>query len=176
MYRNLPKRPGDGSDGSPPSEAWLFAQAIQGKPIPKIVSPGTQSRGKREDLERMAQFSSRHAEELRRLQGAEAEARHKRAILEWAAGISTHAEEKLRALERKEAEEREAWRRAESFVESLLVGSWDPRNHPRAPKGQPDGGQWVEMGGRGGAGGGSGAPITTASYSGPKKVDAQQVS
>jgi hypothetical protein len=145
MPRNLPKRPGDGSDGSPPSEAWLFAQAIQGKPIPKIVGPGTQSRGKREELERLAQFSTRHAEELRRLQAAEAKARHEREILEWAAGISTHAEEKLRALRCKEAEERGAWRRAESFVESLLEGSWDPSQHPRLG-GPPNAGWWSTSG------------------------------
>jgi hypothetical protein len=85
MHRNLPKQPDDASDGLPPSEAWLFAQAISGKPIPRIVSPEAKARAKREELERLAQLSSRHAEELRGLQAAEAEARHDREILEWAA-------------------------------------------------------------------------------------------
>ena len=177
MYRNPPKSPGDGSDGSAPSEAWLFAQAILGKPIPKIVRPETKAQAEREELERLAQFSSRHADELRRLQATEAEARHNREILEWAAGISTRAEEEVRAMQRKEAEEREAWRRAESFVESLREDSWDSSQHPRAPKGQSDGGQWVAKGG--GAEDGSiaatGTPATKASYSGPRKVAAQQV-
>jgi hypothetical protein len=75
MHRNSRKKPADGSDGLPPSEAWLFAQAILGKPIPRIISPLAQAKAKREELERLAQFSSRHAEELRQLQSAEAEAR-----------------------------------------------------------------------------------------------------
>lgn len=152
MYRNLTKPP---NDGSAPSEAWLFAQAVLGKPIPKIISPETEARAEREELRRLAQFSTPHAEELRRLQAAEAEARHDRKILEWAAGISTHAAEKLRALQRKEAEEREAGRRAEAFVESLLEGGWDPSQHPRASKGQPDGGRWIDKGGGAGAASGS---------------------
>lgn len=123
MHRNPRKQPADGSDGSPSSEAWLFAQAILGKPIRRIVSPETKARADREELERLAQFSSRHAEELRGLHAAEAEARHDREILEWAAGISTRAEEKLRALQRKEAESREGWRRAEQFTEMLLEGN-----------------------------------------------------
>jgi hypothetical protein len=178
MHRNLRKQPADGSDGSPPSEAWLFAQAILGKPIPRIVSPEAKSRAEREELQRLAEFSSRHAEELRRLQAAQAEARHDREILEWAAQISTEAADKLRALQRQEAEEREACRRAEQFAETLLEGNWDPSQHPRAPKGQPDGGQWIGKGGGAGAGSvaATGTPITGASYSGPKKVVAQQVS
>src|SRR5262249_33595132 len=35
---------------------------------------------------------------------------------------------------------------AQSFVESLLEGDWDPGQHPRAPKGGSDGGQWVAKG------------------------------
>ncbi len=34
MHRDLRKQPGDGSDGSPPSKAWLFAQTLLGKPVP----------------------------------------------------------------------------------------------------------------------------------------------
>ena len=134
--------PGDGSDGQAPTESWLFAQAIQGKPIPKIVRPEVLARAKRAELEKLAQFSSRHADELSRLRYVEAEARHDRELLEWAAQISTEAEDKLRALQQKEASEREAWRRAEKFVE-MLESNWNSSQHPRAPKGQPDGGQWV---------------------------------
>ena len=136
------------------------------------------ARAEREELERLAEFSSRHAEELRRLQAAEAAAGHDREILEWAARISTEAADKLRALQRKEAEEREAWRRAEQFAETLLEGNWDPSQHPRAPKGQPDGGQWVGQGGGAGAGGGSDAAeaaamriaATTASHTTSKGI------
>jgi hypothetical protein len=82
MPLNLSKQAEDGSDGAPPSEAWLFAQAILGNPIPRIVSPEAKARAEREELERLAQFSSRHAQELRRLQTAEAEARRKRELLD----------------------------------------------------------------------------------------------
>lgn len=177
MYRNLRKQPVDGFDGSPPSEAWLFAQAILGKPISRIVSPEARSRAEREELQRLAPFSSRHAEELRRLQAAEAEARHDREVLEWAAQISTEAADKLRALRCKEAEEREACRRGEQFAETLLESDWDPSQHPRAPKGQPDGGQWIGQGGGAGEGGGSDTggsgdalAATTASHSTSKSI------
>ena len=83
------------TDDSPPSEAWLFAQAILGKPVPRIARPEVKARAKREGLERLAQYSTRHAEELRRLRAAEVEARHDRELLEWAAQISTEAADKL---------------------------------------------------------------------------------
>src|SRR5947209_8100811 len=125
MYRNRSTSPGDGSDGSAPSESWLFAQAILGKPIPRLLSPQAKARGEREELEHLAQFSSRHADQLRRLQAAEAAASHDREVLQFAAQISEEAADKLRALERKEAEERQAWRRAERFIGSLVEGGWD---------------------------------------------------
>jgi hypothetical protein len=148
MYLNLPKWPSDGSDGSVPSEARLFAQALLGKPIPRIVSPESKARADCEELERLAQFSTRHAQELHRLQATEAQALHDREVLEFAAQISTQAAGKLRANERKEVEEREAWRRAELFAESLLEDNWDPSKHPRLG-GPPNAGWWVTT--RGGA-------------------------
>jgi hypothetical protein len=72
MHHNLSNPPGDGSDGSPPSEAWLFAQAILGKPLPTIISPEAKARTDREELARLAQFSTRHSEQLRALRSAEA--------------------------------------------------------------------------------------------------------
>ena len=157
MYRNPPKSAGDGSDGSPPTEAWLFAQAILGKTVPRIVSPEAKARANREELERLAEYSSRHAEELRRLQATEAEARHDRELLEWAAQISTRAEEKLRALQRKEAQERAGWRRAEQFAELLLEGSWDSSQHPRG--GYPQNRGWWSPAGESG-----GAPTTLVGF------------
>jgi hypothetical protein len=46
------------TDGPPPSEAWLFAQAIMGNPIPRIVSPEAAARAKRDELQRLAQLSA----------------------------------------------------------------------------------------------------------------------
>ncbi len=159
------------SEGKAPTEAWLFAQAVLGKPIPKIISPEARARDKREEMERLAQFSSHYAEELRRLESAEAEARRNRELLEWAAKISPRAEAKLAAIVREETEQRDAWRRAEQFAARLLEGQaaelrerssydthsltiteWDP-NQPRQPQGTPQGGQWSPTGG--GAVGGS---------------------
>jgi hypothetical protein len=177
MHRNLRKQPCDGSDGSPPSEAWLFAQAILGKPIPRIVSPETAARAKREELERLAQFSSRHAGELRSLQAAEAQARHDRELLEWAAQISTECERKLRPLQRQEAEEREAWLRAERYAEQLLEERWDPSQHPRLG-GPPNAGWWVTTKGSGqGTEPSSGRTIaaTPASHTNSKGIPAQLV-
>jgi len=147
MHRDGQDQCSDGSDGSAPSEAWLFLQAIKGNPIPKLINPETKARAEREELERLAQFSSSHAEALHRLDAAEAEARHERELLEWAAKISTDCERKLHAIEQREAVERDAWRRAEEYSERLREQTYDPSKHPRAPKGQPDGGQWVAKGG-----------------------------
>jgi hypothetical protein len=72
----------DVTGDSPPSEAWLFAHLVLGKPIPRVVSPETKARAARDELERLARFSLRHAEELRKLEATEAEARHDREVLE----------------------------------------------------------------------------------------------
>jgi hypothetical protein len=64
MHRILHKHIADGSDGSPPSETWLFAQAVLGKPIHRVLNPEPEARAKRVELERLAQPSPRHAEEL----------------------------------------------------------------------------------------------------------------
>jgi hypothetical protein len=154
------KKSPDVNIDSPPSEAWLFAQAILGKPIPHNVSPEAMARANLDELEWLAQFSSRHAEELRQLQSVEADARHDRELLVWAAQISTHAEEKLRDLQRKEAEERAAWRRAERFYETHYASltEWDEAGHPRHSKGTLEGGRWAPKGGGGASAASSARP------------------
>ena len=148
------RKPAEVADDTPPSETWLFAQLMLGQPIPRIVSPQAKAKAHREELERLSRFSSRHAEELRKLESAEAEARRDRERWEWAARISTRAAEELRALQRKEAEEREGWRRAEQFYEAYRAGmiEWNETDHPRQPKGTPVGGQFAANGGGGGDG------------------------
>jgi hypothetical protein len=76
------------TDDSPPTAAWLFAQLILGKPIPRIVDPGAKALAKRDELERLARFSSWHAEELRQLQFAEAEDRRERELLDGGANLT----------------------------------------------------------------------------------------
>jgi hypothetical protein len=138
------KRSGDGSDGSPPSEAWLFAQAVLGKPVPSASRAEADARARREHLEWLAAISPEDARRVRGRLSEEADAKAKQELLEWVAQVS-----------------------------GVREAQWDPSQHPRAPKGQPDGGQWVATGGSAGA---STSPVTGASYSGPKKVVAQQVS
>lgn len=153
---------------SPPSETWLFAQAILGRPIPSILSAEVEAKTRRAELERLAPFSPRHARELRVLQAGEAQARRSREVLQWAAGISTQAGDQLRTLQQKEADEREARHRAARFYESYSASltEWDEADHPRAPKGTPIGGRWTEKGGGGGgANTGSGRPSSDNSPS-----------
>ena len=163
MHRNSARQAGDDSDGSPPSEAWLFAQAVLGMPIPRFANPKTAGASKREELERLAQFSSRHAEELRKLQSDEITEADNRELLEWAAQISTRTEDTLRALQWKEAEEREAWRNAEQFAEILLEGNWDPSKHPRLG-GPPNAGWWATTCGAGASGGAAPSLGTTGNF------------
>ena len=169
------------SDETPPTEASLFAALIRGEYIPPIMNPEARARAKREELERLAQFSSWHAEELSRIKAAEVEARRERESLEWAARFSTRAEEMLRALRQKEAEECAAWRQAEEFYERYVanVAEWSPEQ-PRVPAGSSQGGQWAKGGGGGPGGGETSAsdqpPVGFASHSHPKRIVAQQVS
>jgi hypothetical protein len=136
---------------SPPSEAWLFAQTILGRPIPRVVTPTIKARTSRAELERLAQFSFKHAQVLHRVEAAQRDARHNRELLEWAAQVSPGAHEKLRAINQDEVKERRAWHAIELFTEAdPLITEWNETDHPRAPKGTPIGGQWIEKGGGGG--------------------------
>ena len=169
MVRNLSKQTGDSSDSAAPSVAWLFAQCILGKPIPDPAAAARCARADREQLEWLAQISTTHAEQLRRLQGAEGEARHQRELLEWPAQISTEHAAELRRLKVEEYEAQEAQQRWEQYYQeySANVTEWNEVDHPRQPKGTPDGGQWVGTGGGGtGRTAATGTPISTASYSG----------
>jgi hypothetical protein len=109
-------------------------------------------------LEWLASFSTRHADELRRLQSAEAEARRQRELLEWLAQISEEHERKLRRLLQEEAAAREFQRRAEQLSGTMLEANWDPAKHPRLG-GPPNAGWWATAsGGRGGQGSTGSAP------------------
>lgn len=156
MDRKSRRPPGDGSDGSPPSEAWLFAQAILGNPIPGPASAAAKARANREYEEWLAAISPRHGEALRKRQGDEAEARRQRDLLAWCASISTECESKLSALLSEEAEHivlLETWQRYSDDY-SASIAEWNP-DQLRKPPG-PAGGQWVAQGGAGGSGGAAG--------------------
>jgi hypothetical protein len=139
------------NNGTPPTAGWLFAQAIFGKPIPNPASAHAETRRQREELERLATISPRHAAELRRQESEEAEARHDRELLEWLAQISPEHASKLRSIERAEAEEREAHEVWQQFYDDSIVqeGRWDPSKHPRG--GDPvNRGRWSRTAGSGG--------------------------
>lgn len=170
MQRDLREVRGDGKNGLPRNEAPSFSQAPSSTPSSLALSPEAKAVAQRQQLQRLAEFSPRHAVELRKLQAAQAESRHGREILEWSAQFSTRAEEKLRALRTREGKEREPWRRADRYAERLFreqparsetrppahsyhasaaeIFEWDP-DQPRHPKGTSVGGQWSPQGGGG---------------------------
>ncbi len=145
-----------GVGGSPPSEAWLVAQQLLGKPIPNSAAAAAEARRDREHLEWLAQISTRHEAELRRLRGEEADARRRREQLEWLAKISTRHKSELRKLQRVEAEAHDAAARSHAFQESVNVqeADWDPAKHPRGSFPQNPG--WFSP-----TGGSSGTNATT---------------
>ena len=127
MDRNFCKKPVEGSGGAPPSEAWLFAQALLGKPVPNPLRAEADARIRRERLEWLAAISPEDARRVRGQLSEEADAKAERELLEWVAQISG------------------------VHVSGVHEAQWDSAKHPRAPKGQSDGGQWVATGGSGGA-------------------------
>ncbi len=180
MAQFRPFHPPADADDNPPSESWLFAQAIQGKPIPVIVRPEARERARREELRRLATYSSRHAEQLRRLEAADAEARHEREQLELAATYSPQAEARLNEILRRERDVCEAWRRAEEYAARLrreleqdrprakppatlsATEAWNEADHPRQPKGTPQGGEFAPKGAGATAPAGSAPPAAPA--------------
>ena len=145
---------------SPPSEAWLFAQALLGNPVPHAGSTRAEAQAQREYLQWLAEISTDHEHQLQSQLQADAAARAEREQLEWLATISTEHERKLRTVLSKEAEEREAWRRAQQFSERLLEGDWDPSKHPRGAYAQNRG--WWSPGS--GAGSAAAAPVRAGGF------------
>src|SRR5436190_639354 len=114
-------------------EAWLFAQAILGKPLSAASVQVSNVNLVREQLEWSAQISPKRVDQIRELQSADAEAHRKRELLIWAAGISTKAEAKLRDLLREEAAAEEASHGHERFYETnrASIAEWNETDHPR---------------------------------------------
>lgn len=167
MPSNLRGVRGEDANGLPRNEAGSLSQALSRTQTSLAFRPMANAAAQRQQVQRLTAFSSRHAEELRKLQAAEAQSRHSREILEWAAQFSTFAEEKLRALRTQEDKERETWNRADRYADRLSdvhpersesqppghsyqtsaaeILEWDP-DQPRQPKGTSGGGQWVSQG------------------------------
>src|SRR5262249_8017974 len=128
------------------------------------VRPAEGIRAKRDQLERLAPFSSRHAEELRSVREIEAKDRRGRQNLEWCAQFSTDSETKLRKVLMEEAEAREGRPRCDLFTNPLRESGWDSSKHPRGGYSENRG--WFSPADGGGAGhpgiGGGGDLATNA--------------
>ena len=146
-----------------PSDSWIFAQLLLGKPLPRIVTPQIRETAKLAEMVRLLGNSSRQAEELLGMEAAEPDALCRRELLEWSATISTRAEDELLALRCKESEEREARRRISRLFEnpSDRIIEWQEADHPRELKGTTKGGQFAPKGGGGGSGGSPSKPTTS---------------
>ena len=110
---------------------------VRGQRMPSVSRAEAEARRERENLEWLAQFSTRHADELRSLLREEAEAKAaaiaEREQLEWMAQFSTRHADELRHLLREEADARQAKEDLLRFAESLNTqeAQWDPAKHPR---------------------------------------------
>ena len=140
---------------SQPSEAWLFAQALLGNPIPDPRAAAERARAERERLEWLAQISTEHEGQLRQHACDDGEARRQRQQLEWLAAISDEHERTLLALLRAEALARQSQQPCDGYagLSALQEQGWDPSKHPRRG-GAPNAGWFASAGGAGGSGGG----------------------
>jgi DNA-directed RNA polymerase subunit F len=153
MDRNFRKVAGvAGAGASPPSEAWLFAQALLGKPVPSASRAAADARANREHLEWLASISPEHERRLHCQLSEEADARAQREQLEWLATISPRHESQLRRLLASEAEAAEAQERAQWLAEGsqLQEAQWNAAKHPRGAFPQ-NRGWWSPTGGAGGS-------------------------
>jgi hypothetical protein len=162
------------SDNSPPSEAWLFAQAILGKPIPRVASREANVRADREFQDFVASISPEYNRRLQDEQAARAAAAADRELLQWAAQISARAQRQLEQLLAAEAEARESQQRAEAFLEALHAQEayWDPSKHPRLGH-DPNAGWFAMTGGT--AGGAANQSVGRQLSAGPPSVKFQTV-
>ncbi len=91
------------ADGAPPREAWLFAQAILGRPIARTTAATRLAGADRDQLEWLASGSGTHQGASHCLKSDQAEAKREREQLEWLARISEEHSRKLRILLQEEA-------------------------------------------------------------------------
>ncbi len=130
-------------NGSPPSDALLFAKAILAETISDAPLPAAQANAERERLEFLAQFSTRHEEQLRKMRESEAESRRQRKQLEWLASIIAEHERTLQTVLEDEAATREAQQQRDAAIESWNAQeAWDPAKHPRLGR-PPNAGWWA---------------------------------
>jgi hypothetical protein len=86
----------EGASASPPSAAWLFAQAVLDKPLPSASAAEADARAKREQYEFLAAIWPERARELRGQLCPEADARANRELLEFLEQIAPERAHELR--------------------------------------------------------------------------------
>ena len=155
MKRQSQTHSGLPSDGSPPSAAWLFAQAILGNPIPNPYAAAERRSPKNAESWsgwppscRGTRFSCADCKATRPKPAASATSSSGWPRSPIGTSGNWHAA-------REEADRDKAQRTWERFYEDYRTGlteQWNP-NQPRQPKGTPVGGQWAPKGGGGGGGG-----------------------
>jgi hypothetical protein len=130
------------------SEAWLFAQAILGKPIPSVSSVRAAAQAKRDYLNFVAAIAPERKYLLDRETQAKSAAAADRKLLEWLAKISPRHEQQLQRELAAEAAAAEAQRRFEQYAEELIAqeAQWDPAKHPRLGH-DPNAGWFASKGG-----------------------------
>jgi hypothetical protein len=99
----------------------------------------------RQKLERLAEFSPRHADMLRGLVRTERANLQSQDLREWCAAISSPNDTNLQRSLKKRSPSGTVPNSIDRLGDSLLSEEkdWDPAKHPRAPKGQPEGGRWI---------------------------------
>lgn len=143
----------DRRSGSRVIERSPFVRAIQGESTSSAENSGVKALTERQELERLARFSSRHADGLRSLKVAESDTRRDRQRLGWCAQFSTESEAKLRNLLIEETGKHRGPRPAEQFTKTLRE-TWDASKHPRG--GYPENRGWWSPAGGGSGGTGAG--------------------
>lgn len=142
----------NGSGASPPSDAWIFAQQLLGKPITRPPSKGRVAGIDPEQLAWLESVSPDSIDRLRDSLREEHDPTVERSQLEWLAEVSSRHENQLRRIRILEAAAEELQSRSQRSEEgsTLQEAQWDPGKHPRRG-GQPNAGWFATTGGSGGS-------------------------
>lgn len=140
------------SDAPSPSDAWIFAQQLLGKPIARPPREVSAAGIDHEHLSWLASVSPDSIDRLRDSLREEHDPTVERSQLEWLADVSSRHENQLRCIRILEAAAKELQSRSQRFEEgsNLQEAQWDPGKHPRRG-GAPNAGWFATTGGSGGS-------------------------
>lgn len=154
MGHTLRQRGGEGAGRSYLKGIHGFGEFRHSQSDPGDRPPQTarrESHGERPPVEFLSEFSTRHAEELRRLRSTDDDASRERRLLGWCAQFSSRSETRLRELTEKEIASKSLPQPGEQFTRALRESrSWDASKHPRG--GYPENRGWWSPAGGGSSG------------------------